>query len=91
MAAFFLLLLPPTSSVSCSSIETARDSPAPLLSGARSLRTGASSAPSGRRVTPQPGSPSAGGQTGLGKEGERDGETGLGLFGRRGKCIAFEG
>lgn len=91
MAAFFLLLLPPTSSVSCSSIETARDSPAPLLSGARSLRTGASSAPSGRRVTPQPGSPSAGGQTGLGKEGERDGETGLGLLGRRGKCIAFEG
>lgn len=52
VAVFSLLLLPPTSSVSRSSIETALDSPAPLLSGARSLRTGASSAPSGRRFTP---------------------------------------
>lgn len=72
VAVFFLLLLPPTSSVSRSSIETALDAPAPLLSGARSLRTGASSAPSGRRVTPQTSSPSAGGQTG---EGEGKTET----------------
>lgn len=67
VAVLFLLLLPPTSSVSRSSIETALDAPALLLSGARSLRTGASSAPSGRRVTPQPSSPSAGGQTGEGE------------------------
>lgn len=52
VAVFFLLFLPPTSSVSRSSIETALDAPARLLSGARSLRTGASSAPSGRRFTP---------------------------------------
>lgn len=58
-----------------SSIETALDPPAPLLSGARSLRTGSSSAPSGRRVTPQPGSPRTGGQTGAG-----EGETGAELF-----------
>lgn len=72
VAVLFLLLLPPTSSVSLSSIETALDAPAPLLSGARSLRTGASTAPSGRRVTPQPSSPSAGGQT---EEGEGKTET----------------
>lgn len=65
MAVFFLVLLPPTSSVSRSSIKTALDSPAPLLSGARSLRTGAASAPSGCQFTPS--SPCAGGQTGEGK------------------------
>ena len=72
MAVFFLLLFPPTSSVSRSSIETALDSPAPLLSGARSLRTGTASAPSGRRVTPQPSSSRARGQT---EEGEGEGQT----------------
>lgn len=79
VAVFFLLLLPPISSVSRSSIETALDSPAPLLSGARSLRTGASSAPSGRRVTPQPSSPCAGGQTGVGGGGKTGTEMVLGV------------
>lgn len=71
MAAVFFLLLPPISSVSRSSIETALDSPAPLLSCAQSLRTGAASAPSGCHFTPRVHL-APGGQTGVGGAEGRD-------------------